>query len=144
MLDKELFNDIRLEERSQYLRDNCDAVEKVSYSKLYTTEELAEKRETLTEVSIRIADIEAELEAAKTKYKELLKPLKRDKASVIENLKLKARNVEEECFKFFDEETRMVGYYNSEGVLVNSRPAFPNEMQGNLFRINPTKTGTNN
>ena len=144
MLDKEMFNDIRLEDRAQYLRDNCDAVEEITYSKSFSTEELAEQRESLTDLSIKIADIEAELDEAKKKYKEMLKPLYKDKAVAIENLKKKAQVVTENCCKFFDEETKMVGYYNDEGKLVNSRPAFPNEMQGNLFRINVPKTGTDN
>lgn len=144
MLDKEMFNDIRLEDRAQYLRDNCDAVEEITYSKSFSTEELAEQREKLTDISIKIADIEAELAEAKNHFKELLKPLREDKAVAIENLKKKAQVVTENCCKFFDEETKMVGYYNDEGKLVNSRPAFPNEMQGNLFRINVPKTGTDN
>lgn len=144
MLDKEMFNDIRLEDRAQYLRDNCDAVEEITYSKSFSSEELAEQREALTDLSIKIADIEAELDEAKKQYKEMLKPLYKDKAVAIENLKKKAQVVTENCCKFFDEETKMIGYYNDEGKLVNSRPAFPNEMQGNLFRINVPKTGTDN
>lgn len=123
MLDKEMFNDINLEDRAQYLRDNCDAVEEITYSKSFSSEELAE---------------------AKSHFKELLKPLREQKAVAIENLKKKAQVVTEECCKFFDEETKMIGYYNDEGKLVNSRPAFPNEMRGNLFRINVPKTGTDN
>lgn len=144
MLDKEMFNDINLEDRAQYLRDNCDAVEEITYSKSFSSEELAEQRETLTDLSIKIADIEEELAEAKSHFKELLKPLREQKAVAIENLKKKAQVVTEECCKFFDEETKMIGYYNDEGKLVNSRPAFPNEMQGNLFRINVPKTGTDN
>lgn len=144
MLDKEMFNDIRLEDRANYLRDNCDAVEEITYSKAFSSEELAEQRENLTDLSIKIADIEEELAQAKSHFKYLLKPLKEQKAVAIENLKKKAQIVTEECCKFFDEETKMIGYYNDEGKLVNSRPAFPNEMQGNLFRINVPKTGTDN
>lgn len=144
MLDKEMFNDINLEDRAQYLRDNCDAVEEITYSKSFSSEELAEQRETLTDLSIKIADIEEELAEAKSHFKELLKPLREQKAVAIENLKKKAQVVTEECCKFFDEEIKMIGYYNDEGKLVNSRPAFPNEMQGNLFRINVPKTGTDN
>ena len=37
----------------------------------------------------------------------------------------------------------MVGFYNREGNLVSSRPAFPNEMQKSIF-MEIRKTGTNN
>ena len=46
-------------------------------------------------------------------------------------------------FKYFDEDTKMVGFYNKEGNLVNSRPAFPNEMQKTMFQV-MRKDGTNN
>ena len=47
------------------------------------------------------------------------------------------------CYKYFDEDTKMVGFYNKEGNLVNSRPAFPNEMQKTMFQV-MRKDGTNN
>lgn len=142
MLDKELGKEIALEDREQFLRDNCDAVEEVSYSKLFSSEELAKQRETLTDVSIKISDIESEKAEVVKAYKERLAPLMQERAVAIDNLKKKAQTITEECFKFFDEETKMIGFYNREGQLVNSRPAFPNEMQRNLFQLN-AKTGTN-
>lgn len=143
MLEKELFNDVCLNERAEYLKANCDAVEKITYSKSFSSEELAEQRENLTDLSIKIADIEKELEEAKRTYKEMLKPLKEEKAVAIDNLRKKAQVVTEECCKFFDPDSKMIGYYNNEGKLVSSRPAFPDEMQLNLFRIN-SSTGTDN
>lgn len=41
--------------------------------------------------------------------------------------------VEEDCYKFFDEETKMIGFYNKECDLVSSRPAFPDELQKTIF-----------
>ena len=142
MLDKELGRDIAIEEREQFLRDNCDAVEEVTYSRTFTSEELAKQRETLTEVSIKIADIEEEKKQVMDGYKEQLKPLQQEKAEAIGNLKSKSQVVTEECFKFLDEESGMIGFYNKEGNLVSSRPAFPNEMQKTVFAM--LRTGTNN
>ncbi len=141
MLDKELGKDIAIEERENFLRDNCDAVEEVTYSKMFTSEELAKQRETLTEVSIKIADIEEEKKQVIDNYREQLKPLQVEKAEAISNLKSKSQVVTEDCFKFLDEESRMVGFYNKEGILVNSRPAFPNELQKTMFSV-LRKTGT--
>ena len=50
--------------------------------------------------------------------------------------------VNEECYLFFDEEERMVGYYNAEGVLVQSRPATREELQKTIFA--DLREGTNN
>ena len=142
MLDKELGKDIAIEERKQFLEDNCDAVEKVTYSRQFSPEELALQREMLTDSSIKIADIEEEKKQVMDGYKEQLKPLQQEKAEAIGNLKSKSQVVTEECYKFLDEESGMIGFYNREGNLVSSRPAFPNEMQRTMFAV--LRTGTNN
>lgn len=133
MLDKELGKEYPLEQREQFLSDNSDDVEKVSYSKAFSPEELAKQREDLTDAAIKLADIEEQKKEANAHFKELMKPLEQKKAVAIKNLKDKAMVVEEDCYKFFDEETKMVGFYNKEGDLVSSRPAFPDELQTTIF-----------
>lgn len=73
----------------------------------------------------------------------MMKPLQQKKAVAIENLKKKAMTVTEDCFKFFDEESKMIGFYNKQGDLVSSRPAFPDELQKTIFST-IRKDGTNN
>lgn len=143
MIEKELGKDYPLEEREQFLRNTCDGTEEVSYSRVFTPGELAEQREMLTEASIKLADIEDEKKAAMEIFKEQAKPFQEQKKKAIDNLRTKAETVTEECFKYFDEETRMVGFYNRQGNLVSSRPAFPNEMQKTMFQV-LRKDGTNN
>lgn len=133
MLDKELGKEYPLEQREHFLNDNSDRVEKVSYSKAFSPEELAKQREDLTDAAIKLADIEEQKKEANAHFKELMKPLEQKKAVAIKNLKDKAMTVEEDCYKFFDEETKMVGFYNKEGDLVSSRPAFPDELQTTIF-----------
>lgn len=115
----------------------------MTYSRVFSPEELAKQRETLTDVSIRIADIEEEKKQVMESFKEKLKPLQTERNEAIENLRSKSKTVTEECFKFLFEEDNMVGFYNREGNLVSSRPAFPNEMQKSIF-MEIRKTGTNN
>ena len=143
MLDRELGKDIALEERAQFLEDNCDAVEDVTYSRAFSPEELAQKREQLTDASIRIADIEEEKKFAMEDFKERLKPLKEQKDEAVNALRDKSQTVTEKCYKFIDEETKMVGFYNSEGNLVNSRPVFQKELEKTI-QMELRKTGTNN
>ncbi len=59
-MDKFLGQDIPEQERWQFLQDNADAVEKIGYTHRFTPEELAQKKETLAEVSIIINDVELE------------------------------------------------------------------------------------
>ena len=143
MLDRELGKDIALEERASFLEDNCDAVEEVTYSRAFEPEELALKREQLTDASIKIADIDEEKKEVMDGFKERLKPLQEQKADAIKALRDKSQTVTEKCYKFLDEETKMVGFYNKEGNLVSSRPAFQKELQKTI-QMYIRKNGTNN
>ena len=102
---------------------------------------LAKQREQLTEVSIKIADIEEEKKEVVKEFKEQLAPLLEERRVAIDNLKKKSEVVTEPCYKFFDEESSMVGYYNKEGRLVSSRAAFQEEKQKTLFAV--MRDGTN-
>ncbi len=53
-MEKFLGQDIPEQERWQFLQDNADAVDKIGYTHRFTPEELAQKKETLAEVSITI------------------------------------------------------------------------------------------
>jgi hypothetical protein len=143
MIEKELGKEYSLEEREQFLNNTCDGTEEVSYSRVFTPEELAEQREQLTEASIKLADIDEKKKESMDFFKQQAKPYAEQRQKAIEALRTKAEIVTEVCYKYFDEETKMVGFYNKQGNLVNSRPAFPNEMQKTVFQV-MRKDGTNN
>ena len=125
-MDKFLGQDIPEQERWQFLQDNADAVEKIGYTHRFTPEELAQKKETLAEVSITINDIEIEKKEAMDEFKERLKPLNEEKQELLDHIKRGSEFVE---------------FYNKLGELVYSRPIMPQEMQKTVFSIN-RKTGT--
>lgn len=127
------------EARVAFLKDNCESVESQTYMKRFTTDELNEMKESLSDLSIQINDIEEEKKETLKEVNDRLSKLKTKVKDSLKGLKIKSEEVTENCFKFVDEETRMVGYYNNEGDLVYSRPAFGNELQGNLFKQNLTK-----
>lgn len=143
MLNKELGKDIPQDRRAAFLNDNCDATQEMTYTRQLTYEELAECREKLTDASIKLADIAEEKKLAMDAFKEEAKPYEEIRTKQIKNLKHKSEVVTGLCYKFIDEETRMVGFYNKEGDLVDSRPAFADELQRNIFQA-ARKTGTNN
>lgn len=140
-MDKFLGQDIPEEGRWQFLKDNADAVEEIGYTHRFTPEELAQKKESLAETSIRINDIEVEKKEATEAFKQELKPLNEEKQKLLENIKKGSEYVkDEECAKILYHEEKMAGYYNKLGELVYSRPIMPQEMQKTIF-IN-RKTGT--
>lgn len=140
MLERTQCAGIPAHERAQVLADNCDSIEEVSYSKSFSSDELTEKRVELEHVSVKIDDLEEAkkdyLDAIKTE----MKPLLEGKKQVIKELKEKAATVRENCYRFLDEETRMVGFYNAEGLLVYSRPATVAELQKTIQM--EVRTGT--
>lgn len=130
------------EARKQFLADNADGVEKKVYMRQYTPEELLKLKESLSETCIKINDIEEELKEIKKEFKERIDPLLEAKKKTLEGLKNKAELVEENCYKFVDDEAREVGFYNENGDLIESRPAYSEELQKTLFSV--LRTGTNN
>ena len=120
----------------------ADAVEKIGYTHRFTPEELAQKKESLAEVSIQINDIELEKKEVMDNFKERLKPLNEEKSELLDHIKKGSEfRDDEECAKILYHDERMAGFYNRLGELVYSRPIMPQEMQKTMFSIN-RKTGT--
>jgi len=129
-------------DREAFLKDNCDKVEEKGYMKPYTPEELQGHKENLANVSIEIAEVEAEKKAQDAYYKGQLKPLIEQRTQMVSNIKSKSEYVKEICYKFVDQEAKETGFYNADGDLVESRPATADELQPTIFSM-ARKTGTN-
>ena len=140
-MEKFLGQEYSEERRKEFLADNCDNVESLGYTRRFSTEELAQKKEELANASIKINDIQEEKAELMKDFRERLKPVNQHRKQLLEELKTRTEFVEENCYKFIDHENREVGFYNSLGELVYSRPIMPNEMQATVFSIN-RKTGT--
>ncbi len=130
-------------ERINFLSDNCDKTEEKGYMKRYTPEQIQTMKEDLAEVSIKINDIQIEKKEYLKAIKDKTNPLSEQKSELLRGIKQKAVYTTEKCFKFVDTDNREVGYYNSDGDLIESRPANPEELQGTIFQVG-RKTGTNN
>lgn len=130
-------------EREAFLKDNCDKVEEKGYMKPYSAEELQGHKENLANVSIEIAEIEAEKKAQDAYYKGQLKPLVEQRSQMVSNIKSKSEYVKEVCFKFVDQEAKETGFYNADGDLIECRPATADELQPTIFSM-ARKTGTDN
>lgn len=139
-MDKVLGQDYDGLRRDQFLRDNCDSVEKLGYMKRFTPDEITERKNILAERSIEINDISIEAKEKAKEFKELLKPILEEKKQLLKDIKEKAEWTQEDCFKFIDHADGMVGYYNGEGVLVESRLMRPDESQLTITKM--LKTGT--
>lgn len=130
------------EQRISFLKDNCDEIEEKGYMKRFTPEQLSIMKDDLSTTAIKINDIEEHKKVIMDEFKETLKPLETEKKRLLTGLKNKAEHVTERCFKFVDMEDRAVGYYNQDGDLIESRPAYADELQVNIFQ-KARNTGTN-
>lgn len=140
---KVLGQDIKdLQERKNFLIDNADNVVEMDYHKAFESDELAQKKTEFAEKHIRIAILEEQIKDFKDKINLELKPLREEVNALRDDIKSKGRDVHEKVYQFLDEEDRMVGFYNAEGILVSSRPATKEELQKTIF-ADMRKEGTN-
>ena len=138
-MEKQLFQKSTPDERVRMLQDNCDSIEKQSYMKQFTHEDILLMKDRLSDVSIDLNEIDIEKKDVVDVFKQKSKPLVREKLNLLNNIKRKAIDVSEDCYKFVDQEEGNVGYYNVVGDLVFSRPIMPSEKQKTIFSI---KSGT--
>lgn len=140
IMDKVLGQEYNGKDRVSFLRDNCDAVEDLGYTKSLPNDEIEALKDRLVENNIQLRDVRADKKAANKEFNDQIKQLEESNDEVTGKLKAKSEFVTEPCFKFVDEDARYVGYYNNEGLLVYSRPARPEELNKNIFRM--SRTGT--
>lgn len=69
--------------------------------------------------------------------------MKEHRAKMVGDIKSKSEYVKELCYKFVDQEARETGYYNKEGVLIESRPETRDEMVENIFSMTRGKLAAN-
>ncbi len=133
------------QERINFLIDNADAVVEMDYHKSFTEDELNKKRIDLVDKSIREDILEEKIAKFKEEINIELKPLKEETKSLRKELREKGQTVHEKVYQILDEEERMVGFYNSEGILISSRPATKDELQKTIYAdLRNNKEGTNN
>lgn len=142
-MEKYLGQDIEnLAEREQFLKDNADSAESISYDKPMKSHEIEKLKEELADASIKKADAEDQMAKACQPFKDTIKRQKEVIADAVEKIKRKSEYVTEVCYKMTDIEKRQVGYYNREGMLVYQRSARQDELQPRLFPLGSEKTGT--
>lgn len=123
--------DTPVEQRAQILRDSCDQIVERSYTRKFDQEEINERRADLANVAIQKADLLAEIRAD---YKGKIKPLEERIVKLRDELKAGGDWIKGECYKFVDEEEKMVGFYSPEGYLLEQRTMTQEEGQRNVFR----------
>jgi len=128
-----MYDDRSLEDRERLLRDTCDKVEKFSYDKSFTNQNVDMFRERLSDLMIEVSKFEVELAKIKKQYLEDTKPMRTEVKELLENIRFRSRMVEEQAYIFIDHEENHVGYYNVEGLLIHKRMLNIDEHQRSIM-----------
>ncbi len=70
------------QERTAFLRDNCDAVEQLGYVKPLASEQIEELKDKLVENNIQLRDVRADKRAQNKLYNEQIKQLEEENDGV--------------------------------------------------------------
>jgi small-conductance mechanosensitive channel len=139
-MEKILFGEIPEKKRKQYLEDNATGIEKIGYTKPFEVEEIDQFKTDLAETDISINDKEEQIKELTKSLKDELKPLKEDRSKLLKNIKEKSEFVNEELYKFIDQEAGRVGFYDEAGILRYERGILSEERQTTIFRLPITGT----
>ncbi len=135
-MKKRLFADKPHIQRIGLLRSNSDKVKKLEYQKRITSDQLNELKDSLVELNVHLSKLEGEKKEYLASMKSEMKPMKEEISSIIDKLNSQTETVEEECYKFIDQEEGEVNWYNDHGELILSRKIYPNERQLKIHTIN--------
>lgn len=128
-MDQFLFQELPDEKRAQQLEALSEGAEERDYSVFLTPEELAERKSQFTTLAIK----EAKLNDAKKQFldeiKMELKPIQSEKDGLLQEIKTGTIRETGICYKMVDHNTKMVGYYNNRGQLVEQRPMTMDDRQ---------------
>src|ERR1035437_1079222 len=114
------------------LEANAEKIEPLTYSKPLTPEELEAITQEFISKTLEVNHQIDTLEELKDRYKDILKPLKKDLAEKLDLLKTKQRTVTETVYLVVDEEQGRMVTYTKDGEEIQSRKLLPEEKQHRL------------
>lgn len=122
-------------ERRERLESMADSIEEGKYFRALTDEEIQEKKDVLTENTIKLSDITDEKKAAMAAFKAEEKPLKENSKELMKLVKTRQEEVDGILYHISDHDEGMMNTYDEAGFLINSRRLRPSEKQSTIFNI---------
>lgn len=130
-----MLSETPVEQREQILRDSCDQILERSYTRKFDQAEINEKRADLANVSIQMQELDQELAEYRATIKGKIKPLAERYGKILEELKTGGEWIKGDCYKFVDEDEKMVGIYSPEGYKLEERPMTQEERQRTIMSV---------
>jgi len=131
-MDKQILRHETKNERKQILQDTCIKIDEFTYSRQFSAEELAVKKDELTQHDIVLDKLESEKKDVTAVLNEKLKKVKQERAIMLNHVRTGAEEVTEKVFLLDAQEEGKMGYYNEDGVLVYDRSLLSDEKQMRL------------
>lgn len=122
-------------DRLMQMQQEAAKVEKTTYQKQLTPDELAARREDLADDCIKLNQLEDDLKEIKDGYSATMKPLKEANKIRLSEIKTKQTTVEGTLYHIANREDNMMETFDENGELVSSRRLRPEEKQGNVFSM---------
>lgn len=116
-----LFQGLTKAERIERLDANAEEVLVKSYSRQFNETDRNMRSERNSRIDIELANLDDELAKFKKKIKAKRDPLMMEKLRILGELRANSEYVEGTVYKIVDQEEKMVGYYDEEGVCVEQR-----------------------
>ncbi|MNE02795.1 hypothetical protein D3C80_952770 [compost metagenome] len=135
-MDNRLFPELSGADLDAALRSIADGIDTDTYTKKLTEEELADRKDTLTDLTISVSMLEDELKEHSKEIKDTIKPKKAKSKQLMKEIKAKSVVITGKLYKIIDEVNGQVGFYESTGELVNQRRLRPDERQLTIRSIN--------
>lgn len=95
---------------------------------------MANKRTEACDVAMQISELNKELKEVTADYKGKIKPLTERHDSILDEIRGGGEQVKGDTFKFMFEECGKVGFYDTNGHLVEQRDMTPEERQRTVFQ----------
>lgn len=132
---KQFMPELTAKERLMIMQENSAKVEKTTYQKPLSAEDLAARREDHADNCILLSYIEDEFKEVKDEFKDKMDPLKTKNKTLLTEIKTKQSTVDGTLYHLANHDEGMMETYDSEGFLVESRRLRPEEKQGNIFSL---------
>ena len=126
--------DTPMEEREQILRDSCDQIVEKFYTRKFGEDEKSKKREEACTVAIQIGELNKDLKEYTADINGKLKPLQERQDKILDEIKAGGEQVKGDTFKFVYDDIKKVGYYDTNGYLVECRDMTREERQRTVFQ----------
>ena len=131
-------------DRMLVLSGEATEVEKGTYMRPLTDEELREYKDSLAKTSIDQAVLLDELADIKNNYKLKLDPLKLKISECIDAIKNQSIQVSGDQYKIPDYDNQMIHIVDQDGNVIQSRQMYPKERQMRFSDLSPLKINAAN